>query len=210
MPRYFFDVVEGDLKNLVRDSEGVVFAGVHEARKEAVDYARDVVRHGFCQSTQTWKVVVTDENGTQVLTLPLSEMRARKGWVWWQLRRRLARFESSFGPRTFALLAGAAVIGIVVHAMARREVATKESRGYQTASVQTGGTIVAVRFAPQASVADITKFLEAYNASLIGDPRGAGFYRLLIGKSTMPQKDLAKLVGRMAQEKVVEFAAAVQ
>jgi hypothetical protein len=92
----------------------------------------------------------------------------------------------------------------------RREVVTKEGGGYQTASAPSGGAIVAVRFAPQASAADITEFLDAYNASLVGGPRPAGFYRLRIEEATMPQEELAKLVGRMARERVVEFAAAVQ
>ena len=79
-----------------------------------------------------------------------------------------------------------------------------------TASAPTGGAIVTVRFAPQASAAEITKFLDTYNASLVGGPRPAGLHRLLIGEATMPQEELAKLVGQIAREKVVEFAAAVQ
>jgi len=210
MPRYFFNVVEGDWKNLVRDSEGAVFAGVHEARKEAVDYARDVVKHGLFQSTQAWKVVVTDEVGAHVLTLPLSTVQARKSEVWVQVRRRFAKFESRFGARTFALLVVMAVIGIIAHATARREVVTKEDRSYRIASVQTGDPIVAVRFAPQASMADITKLLETYEASLVSGPRPSGLYRVRIGRASISQEDLAKLVSRMAQEKVVEFTAAVQ
>src|ERR1700694_2045203 len=78
MPRYFSNVVEGNFKNLVRDSEGIVFSSVREARKEAVGFARDVVKHGFRESTQRWEVVVTEEIGAQVLTVPLSDIHARK------------------------------------------------------------------------------------------------------------------------------------
>ena len=207
MPRYFFNVLESDSKNVAKDNEGVVLPGVREARKEAVGFASDFVKHGF--TTQTWKVVVTDENGTEVLTVPLSEISANTR-VWLDLRRRLAAFEASFGARALAWLIAAAVMGIIVQASIRREVVTKEGRGYQTASAPTGGAIVAVRFAPQASAAEITKLLDAYNASLVGGPRPAGLYRLLIGEAAVPQEELAKLVDRIAREKVVEFVAAVQ
>jgi hypothetical protein len=209
MPRYFLNVVEGDSNNVVKDIEGVMLSGMHEARKSAVDFAQDFVKHGFREANQKWKVVVTDENGTKVLTVPMSEIRTRS-LVWLHLRRYFAALESSLGPRTLACLIAAALIGIVVEVSVRREVVTKESRSYQTASAPTGVTIVAVRFAPQASAADITEFLDAYNASLVGGPRPAGFYRLRIGGATMPQEELAKLVDRMGREKVVEFAAAVE
>src|SRR5262249_47480422 len=121
-----------------------------------------------------------------------------------------ADLEHSLGPRALACLIAAALIGIVVEASVRREVVTKESRSYQTASAPAGATIVAVRFAPQASAADISEFLDAYDASLIGGPRPAGFYRLRIGEAAMPLEELAKLVDRMGREKIVEVAAAVE
>jgi hypothetical protein len=209
MPRYFFNVVEGDSNNVVKDVEGVMLSGMPEARKSAVGFARDFVKHGFREANQKWKVVVTDDTGTKILTVPMSEIRTRS-LVWLNMHRYFASLESSLGPRTLACLIAAALIGIVVEASVRREVVTKESRSYQTASVPTGVTIVAVRFAPQASAADITEFLDAYNASLVGGPRPAGFYRLRIGEVTMPQEELAKLVDRIGREKVVDFAAAVQ
>jgi hypothetical protein len=208
MPRYFFNVVD-DSKNVAKDNAGVVLPGVREARKEAVGLASDFVKHGFRESTQTWKVVVTDEIGAHVVTVALSEISAHTR-VWLDLRRRFAAFESSLGARSLAWLIAAAVMGIIVQASIRREVVTKEGSGYQTASAPTGGAIVAVRFAPQASAADITNFLDTYNASLVGGPRPAGLYRLLIGEATMPQEELAKVVGRMARESIIEFAEAVQ
>ena len=62
MPRYFFNMVDGYSRNLVKDSDGAEFSGVGEARKEAVGLARDVSRHGLRRST-TWQVVVTDSEG---------------------------------------------------------------------------------------------------------------------------------------------------
>ena len=209
MPRYFFNVfsvVEGATRNVAKDSEGVALDSVGEVKKEAIGFARDLVQHK--EIARTWKVVVTDENGTQVLTLPLWEVR-RRSELWVDLRRRFTVLESKLGPRTFACLIAIAIMGIIAQASMRKEVGTKEGR-YQTASSASGATIVAVRFAPQAMAADIAKFLDAYNASLVGGPRPAGLYRLRIGEATMSQKELAKLVQRMAREAVVEFVVAVQ
>jgi hypothetical protein len=101
-------------------------------------------------------------------------------------------------------------MGIIVQATVRTEPGTKGSRGYWTASAPSEGYFVAVRFAPQASAADIAKFLDAYDASPVDGPRPAGFYRLRIRVATLPQERLAEIVRRMAQEKVVEFAAVVR
>jgi len=205
MPRYFFNIMEGHSQNLVRDIEGVLLSGAGEARKEAIGLAQDITRHGIHKPTQAWTVIVTDENGDEVLTVPLSGIPARKTQASFGLGSRIAKLESSFGRDTIVWLIGAAVqTGVTA-------VHVAQQRGsYQTASAPTEGALVAVRFAGQASMADVTKFLETYQASLAGGPRPGNLYRLRIGETTLPQAELAKIVGRMTQEKVVEFAAAVQ
>jgi hypothetical protein len=211
VPRYFFNVVEGYSKNLVRDSEGAVFSGLSEARKEAVGWAQDFANHDFRGSTESWKIVVADENGDEVLTVPLAEIRPRKMIeAWFDLGRRIAKFESGFGQHIVVWLVAAAMLAIIVQAAIKTVPVAEEGGSYQTASAPTENTIVAVRFVPHASVADITKFLDAYKATLVDGPRPGGFYRLRIVDTTLPQEELAEIVGRIAQEKVVEFAAVVQ
>jgi hypothetical protein len=78
MPRYFFNVLEGHSENLARDSEGVEFSSLNEAREEAVGLARDFAKHGFYRSMQAWELVVADENGHELLTVPLSDIGPRK------------------------------------------------------------------------------------------------------------------------------------
>ena len=124
MPRYFFNVVEGATKNIAKDSEGVVLDSVREAEKQAIGFARDLVQHK--EIPRTFKVVVTDENGTQVLTLPLSETRGGRSQLWSGLRRRFAALKSKLGPRAFACLIAIAVVGIIAQASMRREVGTKD------------------------------------------------------------------------------------
>jgi uncharacterized protein DUF6894 len=210
MPRYFFNIMEGHSQNLVRDIEGALLSGAGEARKEAVGLARDITRHGIHEPTQTWKVIVTDESGDEVFTVPLSGNSARKAKGIFDLGNRIARLELSFGRGTVVWLIGAALLAITVQTAITTVRVGHQSDGYQTASAATEGALVAVRFASQANMADITKFLDAYGASLAGGPRPGDLYQLRIGDTTLPQAELAKIVGRIAQEKVVEFAAAVQ
>jgi len=207
LPRYYFNMVDGDSENLVKDSEGTVFAGVSGARKEAVGLARDVARHGFHGSTQAWQIVVTDENGAEVLTIPLSEARAGKLRAWFDLGGQIANLQPGFGTRLFVWLTVAAVLTIIVQAAFTTLLVTGQSGSYQTASAPTDGATVAVRFAPDARIADITQFLNSYGASLVGGPRPGGFYRLSIADKALPQDELAKIAASMMREKIVEFAA---
>jgi hypothetical protein len=49
-----------------------------------------------------------------VLTVHLSEVRARKILSWLDLRGCIAKFQSSFSPHTFSFLITAAVLAIIV------------------------------------------------------------------------------------------------
>ena len=69
---------------------------------------------------------------------------------------------------------------------------------------------IAVRFAAQASMADVGKFLDQYQASLAGGPRPGNLYRLRIGDTALPREELSNIVRQMAQEKIVEFVATAQ
>jgi hypothetical protein len=199
-------MVEGDGRNLVRDSAGIMLSGVRAAKKEAIGLAWDVTRHELHGLTQTWKVVVTDEQGNEVLRIALSEVRANKLRALLHFGRRVAKLASGATPRAIAALAALAALAMA----AAIAVVTERSGGYQTAAAPTEGAVLAVRFVPQASAADITAFLDAYRASVVGGPQPGGFYRLRIADAALPPEELASLVGRMAQEKVVEFAAAAQ
>jgi hypothetical protein len=210
MPRYFFNIAEGHSHNLVRDTEGALLAGVQEARSEAIGLARDITRHGIHEPAQTWTVIVSNESGDEVLRVPLSGIAARKTQGAFDLGNRIAKLKSVFGRRTIAWLIGAAVLAISVQAAIKIMHPAQQHGGYQTASAPDQGSFVAVRFAPQASMAEISKFLDTYAASVTGGPRPGNLLRLRIGDTTLPPAELAKILRRMTQEKVVEFAAAVQ
>jgi hypothetical protein len=210
MPRYFFNILEGHSQNLVRDIEGALLSGAGEARKEALGLARDITQHGINEPTQTWTVIVTDESGDEVLTVPLSGAATRKTPGAFDLGSRLAKFEASFSRGTVLWLIGAAVLAISAQTAVTTWRATQQHGGYQIASAAPEGALVAVRFAAQASMADITRFLGDYQASLAGGPQPGNMYRLRLGDTALPQAELSTILARMSQEKVVEFVAAVQ
>ena len=105
---------------------------------------------------------------------------------------------------------GAAVLAIAVQTAITTVPFAEQRSGYQTASAPPVGALVAVRFAAQASMADVGRFLDDYQASVAGGPQPGNMYRLRIGNAALPQAEIATILGRMSKEKVVEFAAAVQ
>ncbi len=130
---------------------------------------------------------------------------------------RISDFLAGFAPRTLAWSAAAAALAIVVQAGVITAVAVKE-RGapanYETASAAqpaTEGAFAVVRFAPQASSADITNFLGAHMATLVDGPKAGGLYRIKIAGSGLPRDEVSKIVKRMQeQSKVVSFIAVAE
>ncbi|HLH94472.1 MAG TPA: hypothetical protein VKW08_05075 [Xanthobacteraceae bacterium] len=209
MPRYFFNIMEGRSQKLVRDIEGVMLADVAEAGEEALGLAQDITRHGIHQPTQTWSVIVTDENGDEVLTVPFAGVPPRKTHGRFGLGHHMAKLEASLSRGSVVWLIAAAVLAITVPAITAIRIA-EEHGTYQTASAPTEGAFVAVRFAAQANMADVSKFLSAYHASVAGGPRSGNLYRLRVGDGDLAQEQVANIASRMAQERVIEFAAAVE
>ncbi len=220
MPRYYFNMMEGRTQNLVRDIDGALLADTGQARQEAIGLAQDITSHGLSDAMKAWNVVVTDESGAEVLSVPLAEIASRRAPVHaagLAIRGGIAWLESHLGRGAVIWIMAVAAIAIVVQAGVTKMRLAQESGGYQTASAPTattagettpGGAIVAVRFKPQTTVADVTRFLETYEAAMAGGPRPGNLYRLRIGHQE--PAELAKIVDRMAQEPSVELAAAIE
>jgi hypothetical protein len=87
---------------------------------------------------------------------------------------------------------------------------TKPQGALETAGVnaeqRAHGTFAMVRFAREASAAEITRFLEDYQATLVDGPRPGGLYRVRLAMKTLAKEEIARIMSRMRQERVVEFA----
>jgi hypothetical protein len=132
-----------------------------------------------------------------------------------------ARIAEFFSPRTLAWAASAAVVIVMLQAgviarLALQEhddVAPPAAASFETASapVTRGlevGSYALVRFAPQASMADVNKFLDSRNAAIVDGPKPGGVYRVRVAHGALSQRELSRLVKEMeAAKTIVSFAA---
>ena len=129
---------------------------------------------------------------------------------------RISEFFASLTPRTLVLASGAAALAILVQAGFIAGVMLNESKtgGYQTASAPTtaldAGTFTLIRFAPQASSDDITKFLQAKKLSIAAGPMAGGLYKVRVAVTGIPKGELANIVKKLQEDKVVGFIATTE
>jgi anti-sigma-K factor RskA len=126
---------------------------------------------------------------------------------------RFATFIASFSPRTLAIAASAACLAIALQASVLVSVLTRPSGEQNVAMNETArghGTYAMVRFAHEASAAEITRFLENYQATLVDGPRPGGFYRVRIAMTTLAKEEFAHVMSRMRHEPVVESAEPIE
>jgi len=141
---------------------------------------------------------------------------ARRPAMSFNLVARAAEFFASFSPRTLAFAGGAAVLAILLQAGIIASVVIKEKSvgGYETASAPSTdpgvGAFTLIRFAPQASGDDITKFLEANKFSVTGGPMAGGLYKVRVSMTALPKADLANLVKKLQGERIVTFIATTE
>jgi anti-sigma factor RsiW len=125
---------------------------------------------------------------------------------------RIAGFFASLSPRTLAFSAGAAAIALLLQAGVIGAVLVRQNQtSFQSAAHNAqsdNGVRALVRFAPEARVSDITQFLDAYNASILAGLKG-GMFRVQFEKR-MTKDEIAGLMKKVEQEKIVSFVAPAQ
>ena len=119
---------------------------------------------------------------------------------------------SSFSPRTLAWSATAAALAVVLQAglLAGMFVSERQGASFQTASVQTdqtmkSGTYALIRFAPEATTADVNKLLENYKIAIVDGPSGGGVYTVRLAVTGIPKEELSKVIKQLQNEKAVRF-----
>jgi hypothetical protein len=140
---------------------------------------------------------------------------ARKPARSFNLGARVSEWFASLTPRTLALSASVAVLAILLQAGFIADVVLKDrSAEYGTASAPTTdpgvGEFTLIRFAPQASADDITKFLAANKLQVAAGPVAGGFYRVRVADTKLPKEELGRIVKKLQDDKVVSFIATVQ
>jgi hypothetical protein len=122
----------------------------------------------------------------------------------------LTNFVASFQPRTLAYGVTAAALAIVLQAGILAGVFVKESGpGYTTVSLPQAeeGSYVSVRFNPQATAADITRFLADHKAVIVGGPAsGSGLFKLRVADRQLSSAELTAAAKRMADDPIIGLA----
>jgi hypothetical protein len=132
------------------------------------------------------------------------------------LGQRISEFLSGLAPRTLAWSATVAVLAILAQAALIAGVVLREDSppgGPKLASAVSRGSFAVIRFAPQATADEITKFLGAYKAALVEGPSKspAGLYRIRLAESQLPPGEAGKIIRQMQEEsRIVGFIAATE
>jgi hypothetical protein len=132
---------------------------------------------------------------------------------------RIAGFFASLSPRTLAWSASLGALALLLQAGVIGAVLMQnQPASFQTASLSTNEPITRalgpeappralVRFAPDARVADITALLDNYHASIVDGAKG-GLFRLQFGNKAMSKDEIAGLMSKLQNEKIVSLAVA--
>jgi hypothetical protein len=143
---------------------------------------------------------------------------ARKPSVSLNISARIAEFFAGLSPRTLAYSAALGAVLMLVQAGVIGAILAKQQAGsFQTASLSgpkgspghESAPRAFVRFAPDARVSDITAFLDA-NQAVIIDSTAGGMFRLQFGDKPMSKQEIAGLMTRLQNEKIINLAAPAQ
>jgi len=144
---------------------------------------------------------------------------ARKPSASVNISARIVEFFARLSPRTLAWSASLGALALLLQAgMIGAVLVKNQAASYQTASLSTNPPITRdlgagappralVRFAPEARVADITALLDSYQASIVDGAKG-GMFRLQFGNRAMSKDEIASLMSKLQNEKIVSLAVA--
>lgn len=128
----------------------------------------------------------------------------------------VAEFFVSLTPRTLAFAGAAAVLAIILQAGFIANMMIKESSpgGYVTASapsdIMKTGSVAMIRFAPQATLDDVNKFLFVNKFSIVSGPADGGFYTVRLADTALPKAELAAIAKKLRADKLINFVATVE
>ena len=143
---------------------------------------------------------------------------ARRPLASFNLSARIAGFFAKLSPRTMAWSAGLGALALLLQAGVIGAVLVNQTATYQAASLSMNEPTTRalgpeappralVRFAPDARVADITALLDNYQATIVDGAKG-GMFRLQFGNRPMTKDEIAGLMNKLQNEKIVSLAVA--
>ena len=155
----------------------------------------------------------------QTLFVAIDGEPARNPSASLNLSARISEFFAKLSPRTLAWSASLGALALLLQAGVIGVVLVKNQNAiFQTASLSMNEPVTLdlgaapppralVRFAPDARVADVTALLDSYQASIVDGAKG-GMFRLQFGNKAMTKDEIAVLISKLQQEKIVSLAVA--
>ncbi len=125
----------------------------------------------------------------------------------------IGRFLASLAPRTLALSAALAALLLLLQAGVIGAFLARQQPAVQATSWSGAGQEslprAFVRFDPDARMSDIAAVLDARQARVI-DSTAAGIFRLQFGDKPMSRPEIAAVISRLQNEKIVDLAVPAQ
>jgi len=132
----------------------------------------------------------------------------RKPGIALDLRTKVAEFFSAFAPRTLAFAGAAAALVIMLQAgvigsmLLNSPEATSKLASAEPAKVDSVHFLV--KFAPQVSTDQVTKFLQDHHASIVDGPvKGLGMYKLRFEANGAPKAETDRVAGELQQSRSI-------
>lgn len=117
---------------------------------------------------------------------------------------RIVEFVSSFSPRTLAYAGTAAAIALMVQAAVLTTVVVRNQDTPSNHTLANDATLsnqrAVVRFTANATLADVTRFLDANKAAVVHGPNRGGMYEIQLAASPMSDRDFNAAIQRMRAE----------
>jgi anti-sigma-K factor RskA len=117
---------------------------------------------------------------------------------------RIVEFMSSFSPRTLAYAGTAAALALIVQSAVLTTVVVRNQDTPAGHILQNDGSmsnqLAVVRFTSNATLADVTRFLDANKAIVVSGPNRNGTYDIRLAASPMSDADFTNAIRRMRAE----------
>ncbi|MBX9777925.1 MAG: hypothetical protein K2Y71_26390 [Xanthobacteraceae bacterium] len=125
---------------------------------------------------------------------------------------RVVEFMSSFSPRTLAYAGTAAALALVVQAAVLTTVVVRNQDTPASHTLASDPALsnqrAVVRFTANATLAEVTRFLDVNKAAVVQGPNRGGMYELQLAASPMSDNDFNSAIRRMrAETNIVAFIA---
>jgi len=183
---------------------------VEEALRDDPDLARhvDLVREELAETIHLNETLGAPSAAAadRLMAAIEAETEAARKRVPGALAGWLTGFFASLSPRTLAVAASFVTLAIALQGVMIADIFTRPQNTPVLENEHHHGTFARIRFVRQANAAEITNFLQDNQATMVDGPTGGGLYRVRLGMKALAKEELHRIIARIRQDRIVEFA----